>query len=208
MKTRMGIALAILFVALTIIPVAAANATVGNTQTRIPIAFGGGWFINDGHRNNFGFVVIDGKLNTTDLWHYMPAGHLTYIGRDMFSQGDMHRPNMIQVIGYKYWRWQFENTSDGLKATIAGWAAVNTGHGWTRNWWFRVQILDMDVKGKEFRHMDEFNIALWKPIGADKAGGWSPNVFNPADPATLKLNATAFYNSFGKLGGGNIEIMP
>lgn len=51
-------------------------------------------------------------------------------------------------------------------------------------------------------------IQLWRPIGSNNVGGWSPNHFTADKPGNLQLNAEAFYQAQGALKGDNIVIKP
>jgi len=200
--------------ALPMVSVSAMHEPSCEPKKMSPMVSGGGWFLRGDDRNNFAFAVLDGKLNETDCWFYDPKGVLIYHGRDFretnesANSGKMHKNEMIRVIGYRIWRLKIDNVTGGWSATFGGWAAVSTGHGWTKNWWFSVQAFDFDMHhmdadcdrgawlGRWMRsthEKDEFHIRLWKP------GEWNLT----DNQLTL---GTVFYESGGKLGGGNIEI--
>jgi hypothetical protein len=84
-----------------------------------------------------------------------------------------------------------------------GIAEIDTRIGLLKNWWFRVDVRDIDdVEGRK----DGFSISLWRPIGAGREGGWSARQFNPREPSSLRLNSVPFYRAFGRLRRGSIEI--
>ena len=85
-----------------------------------------------------------------------------------------------------------------------GTATVKIGQQEVRsNWWFRITARDATEGSK-----DTFLIQLWRPIGANNAGGWTASMFKADRPSSLQLNADAFYQIQGLLKGGNIAIRP
>lgn len=162
-------------------------------------ATGTGWIVPSGNRDDFSFYATRGALKA-DEWRYFPNAQVSYTGRD-FRKAN----GQIQVWSTQVWRFKIEKIDGGSRVIVAGVATVKVGQDLRSNWWFRVTAKDMSgaSNGK-----DAFMIQLWRPIGADNAGGWSPKDFNANKPATLHLNATAFYQSQGALRGGNIMIKP
>jgi hypothetical protein len=162
-------------------------------------ATGTGWIISSGHRDDFSFYATRGTLKV-DGWRYSPNAQVSYTGRDLGKAN-----GLIQVWSTRVWRFKVEKIDGGYRVIVAGVATVKIGQNLRSNWWFRVTARDITdgTKGK-----DGFMIQLWRPIGAGNSGGWSPKDFNASKPATLHLNATAFYQSQGPLRGGNIAIKP
>jgi hypothetical protein len=101
------------------------------------------------------------------------------------------------------WRFEVTETDRVSRAVIMGIAEIDTAIGLLENWWFRVDVRDIDDLEKV---KDCFSISLWRPIGADNVRGWSARLFKLRDPSSLHLNPMPFYRSYGRLRGGSIEI--
>jgi len=100
----------------------------------------------------------------------------------------------------RIWRFRVDSIEGGARVVVVGIAQTRIGEDVRGNWWFRVTAQSMD-DGK-----NGFIIQLWRPIGADKSGGWSFREFNPSRPATLKFNVAPFYQARGILTQGTIQI--
>jgi len=167
------------------------------TTIKRPLFFtaGYGWINNYQQRDDFRFYIEKGNLRP-DGWRYNPNGQVNFTGRDFKNN------QVIHVWSAKEWRFKILNLTNGKEAVIAGTAIVKIGENVRFNWWFRVTVRD-GISGP-----DAFMIQLWRPTGANTAGGWSPLAFNPMQPGTLHLNQTAFYEAHGILKSGNILIKP
>jgi hypothetical protein len=159
-------------------------------------ATGAGWIMPAGCRDDFSFYAVRGILRA-DGWRYSPNGQMSYAGRDLKGAG------LIQVWSTRVWRFKVEVIDGGYRVIVVGVATVKIGQELRYNWWFRINARDITDASKG---RGAFMIQLWKPIGADKAGGWSFKDFDPNKPTTLHLNAVPFYQSQGVLRGGNIVI--
>jgi len=164
--------------------------------TKVVSATGNGWFMREGKKDEFNFYVNRGTLKAND-WRYNPNGQASYTGRDFKTA-----PEVIQAWSTKVWRYKIEKIDDGYRVIIAGIATVKIGDTWRSNWWFRITAKDATA-GK-----DAFMLQLWRPIGADKAGGWSPKDFDATKPGSIHLNNAPAYQSQATLGGGNVKITP
>jgi len=162
-----------------------------------PMAAGKGWFVFNARRHNFAFVVHEGRLNETDGWRYAPKGNLS------FAVLDFRDNRLVHVRSVRVWRFRTEQIDGGRRVVIAGVVNVHTAIGVLENWWFRAEARDIDDADKGG---DGFSISLWRPGGAENVGCWTAKLFNPRDPASLRLNRTPFYHAFGRLRGGLIEI--
>jgi hypothetical protein len=129
-----------------------------------------------------------------DGWNYAPAGYVNYQAK---------LPNIVtvgQANSMRIWRFRVDPIDGGVKAVVVGVAQLKIGQDVRYNWWFRITVRSMD------NGQNGFMIQLWRPIGADKVGGWSFGNFNPTQPATLKLNNAPYYQAQGVLAGGTINI--
>jgi hypothetical protein len=154
---------------------------------------GSGWFFYRGHRDVLNFTVSKGNTRT-DGWNYAPAGFVSF----NVKNGSINA--IASVRSARIWRFRVDAIEGGDRVIIAGIAQVKIGQEFRNNWWFRMSARSMD-DGKEW-----FMIQLWRPIGADKSGGWSFGGFSPYRPASLKLNATSAFQAQGILVGGTLEI--
>jgi hypothetical protein len=167
----------------------AASTQAGATAS----ASGSGWFFCNGHRDSFSFSVMKGVFRP-DGWNYAPNGYANY-------QAKVPTADIVgQVNSMRVWRFRVDSIEGGMKAVVVGIAQVKVGQDIRNNWWFRITVRSMD------NGQNGFMIQLWRPIGADKTGGWSFGDFNPNKPATLKLNDTPFYQAQVVLAGGAIKI--
>ena len=205
LKSKISRILIASLLAIAMLPVIGQAMAATSTQTspvqatKVVSATGNGWFIDQGYKDNFNFFVTRGTLKANE-WRYNPNGQVSFTGKN-FNLGN----GVVQVWSTKVWRYKIEKIDGGNRVIIAGLATVKVGNQLRSNWWFRVaarDIIDANT-GK-----DGFMMQLWRPIGADKTGGWTPKDFNPEKPATLKLNETAFYQARGTLRSGNVAIKP
>ena len=160
-------------------------------------AVGRGWIVFCGRRESFAFNVYGGRFRSADSWRYVPLGRLSFTVRNLRGN------RLIQVRSSKIWRFRVKEVDGGFRAVIMGIAEIDSAIGLLENWWFRVDVRDIDdlERGK-----DGFSISLWRPIGSGKVGGWSARLFKLRDPSSLRLNPTPFYRAYGRLRGGSIEI--
>jgi hypothetical protein len=200
-----GICLIILTLAaaFSVMSFASAATSTGQTTTTTPSTTpqtvsvtGNGWINPSGKRDDFSFYAKNGALKT-DGWRYNPTAQASFTARDFKTN------QVIQVWSTHVWRFKINSVENGNNAVIAGTATVKIGQQDTRsNWWFRITAKDATA-GK-----DVFTIQLWRPIGDNNVGGWSPGDFKADKPGSLHLNAEAFYHVQGVLKGGNIVIKP
>jgi hypothetical protein len=182
--------------ALAITSTGQATTMQPSTTSQIVSTTGNGWINPAVKRDDFSFFAKGGALKT-DGWRYNPNSKASFTGRDFKTN------IVIQVWSTKVWRDKIDSVDAGKRVIIAGTATVKIGQQDVRtNWWFRITAKD----GCDSTVKDTFMIQLWRPIGANNAGGWSPVDFKADKPASLHLNAEAFYQVQGVLKGGNIEI--
>jgi hypothetical protein len=176
----------------------AATAQTPPAQTIQTVSATGNGFINpQGKRDDFSFYARGGALKP-DGWRYNPNAQVTFTGRDFKTN------TVVQVWSTNVWRFKVESATNGKTAVIAGTATVKVGQQEVRgNWWIRITAKDGGDVAK-----DTFMIQLWRPIGANNAGGWSPGDFKVDKPASLHLNTEAAYQVQGVLKAGNIVIKP
>ena len=202
LKCKISYALIVLFTAITIFSMvnssfAAENALVqtGSQTVSTASATGSGWFFCRGHKDSFSFSVMKGN-SKPDAWNYGPIGFVNYQAK--FPTVDtIGQANSMRIL-----RFRVDPIDGGTKALVVGIAQVKIGQDVRNNWWFRITARSMD------NGQNGFMIQLWRPIGADKTGGWSFGDFNPNRPATLKLNDAPFYQAQGILAGGTLNIKP
>jgi hypothetical protein len=103
----------------------------------------------------------------------------------------------------RIWRFRTEQIDGGYRVVIASVVSVRTPKGVLEDWWFRAEARDIDDVGKGG---DGFSISLWRPGGASNLGCWTARLFKPTDPRSLQLNPIPFYQAFGKLRGGSVEV--
>ena len=175
-----------------------ATTTPPSTAPQIVSATGNGWINPAAKRDDFSFFAKGGALKT-DGWRYNPNAQASFTGRDFKTN------QVIQVWSTKVWRDKIDSVDAGKRVIIAGTATIKIGQQDVRsNWWFRITAKDAgDSTAK-----DTFMIQLWRPIGANNAGGWSHGDFKTDKPASLHLNAEAFYQVQGLVKGGIIVIKP
>ena len=199
-------------ICLIILMIAAAMSTMSFTLAQTPagqtttspsitpqmVSMNGyGWISPLGKRDDFSFCAKGGTLKA-DGWRYNPNAQTSLTGRDFKTN------QVIQVWSTKVWRCKVDSVDAGKRALIVGTATVKIGQQELKsNWWFRITTKDAPEGGK-----DTFMIQLWRPIGANNAGGWSAGAFKADKPGSLQLNADAFYQIQGILKGGNIAIKP
>ena len=184
-------------VAMSTINLALAASTSPTQTVQTATASGNGWINPSGKRDDFSFYASQGTLKA-DGWRYNPSAQASFTGRDFKTN------QVIQVWSTKVWRYKVDNVNGGKQVIIAGIANVKVGQELKSNWWFRITAKDASgVNGK-----DSFMIQLWRPIGANNAGGWSPGDFKADKPGSIHLNDNAFYQAQGVLKGGNIAIKP
>jgi hypothetical protein len=205
MKTKV-FAISLIFLTIALVAISSVNFAAATTTptpqtsttqtTPIVSATGNGWINPSGKREGFSFYARGGILKA-DGWRFNPNAHASYTG---FVLGTNQ---LIQVWSTRVWRFKINSVEKDNSVIIAGTATVKIGQQELRgNWWFRITAKDAtDSK-------DAFMIQLWRPIGANNVGGWSPNQFAADKPGSLQLNAAAFYQAQGILKGGNIEIKP
>jgi hypothetical protein len=198
MKRTIFFTLTVLFALTTIFSLinsgfAAENASIPTaTQTSTSSSSGSGWFFCRGHRDGFGFSVIKGALKP-DGWNYAPIGYVNY-------QAKLPTADVVgQANSMRVFRFRVDPIEGGTKIVVAGIAQVKIGEEVRNNWWFRVTARSIDDG------QNGFMIQLWRPIGAEKSGGWSFGEFKPNQPATLQLNDAPFYQAQGILAGGKIK---
>lgn len=191
----------IMFTALAILSLTstclAATSAPTPTETRtisIDSVSGLGWFLCSGNRNGFSISVMNG-FEGPDGWNYAPTGYVHY--RTKLSA----QVPVFQVDSFRIWRFRVDSIDGGTKAVIVGIAQTRIGDDIRYHWYYRITVRSMDDG------QDSFLIQLWRPIGADKFGGWSFSDFIPAEPSTLKLNPAPFYQARGTLQDGNIKII-
>jgi hypothetical protein len=202
LKRKNSYTLIVIFTAITIVSMLNISFAAENTSTQTETqtvstasATGSGWFFCRGHRDGFSFSVMKGN-SKPDGWNYAPAGYFSY-------QAKLPTVDIIgQANSMRIWRFKVDPIEGGMKAIVVGIAQVKIGQDVRNNWLFRISVRTMD-NGE-----NGFMIQLWRPIGADKTGGWSFGDFNPNRPATLKLNDAPFYQAQGILAGGTIKIEP
>ena len=202
LKRKNFYSLIILFTAITIFSTLISNVAAENppVETRTQIvstssATGSGWFFCRGHLDRFSFNVMKGN-SKPDGWNYVPIGYLNY-------QAKIPTVDIIgQAHSMRIWRFRVDPIEGGVKTVIVGVAQVKIAQDVRYNWWFRITSQSRDDG------QNSFMLQLWRPIGADKTGGWSFGDFNPNRPATLKLNEVPFYQARGILAGGSITIKP
>jgi hypothetical protein len=174
------------------------QASTPTTQTvQVVTASGNGWINPSGKRDDFSFYASRGTLKA-DGWRYNPNAQASFTGRDFKTN------QVIQVWSTKVWRYKVDKVDGGKRVIIAGIANVKVGQDVRNNWWFRITAKD----ASGINSKDNFMIQLYRPIGANNAGGWTFKDFKADKPASLHLNANAFYQVQGVLKGGNIAIKP
>ena len=197
---------------LIILMIAAAMSTIGfvlaqtstdrittspSTTPQMVSVTGYGWIAPVGKRDDFSFFARGGTLKA-DGWRYNSNAQASFTGRDFKNN------QLIQVWSTKVWRFRIDNVDAGKRTIVVGTATVKIGQQEVRsNWWFRITARDATEGSK-----DTFLIQLWRPIGANDAGGWAAGIFKADRPGSLQLNADAFYQIQGLLKGGNIAIKP
>lgn len=172
------------------------TTTSPSTTPQMVSVTGNGWISPLGKRDDLSFYVRGGILKA-DGWRYNPNAQASFTGRDFKTN------QVIQVWSTNVWRCKVDSVDGGKRAIIAGTATVKIGQQEVRGWWFRITAKDATEGSK-----DMFMIQLWRPIGANNAGGWSAGAFKADKPGSLQLNADAFYQIQGILKGGNIAIKP
>ena len=169
-----------------------------STAPQIVSVTGNGWINPAAKRDDFSFFAKGGTLKT-DGWRYNPNSQASFTGRDFKTN------LVIQVWSTKVWRDKIDSVDSGKRVIIAGTATIKIGQQDVRsNWWFRITAKD----GGDSTAKDTFMIQLWRPIGSNNVGGWSHGDFKADKPASLHLNAEAFYQVQGVLKGGLIVIKP
>jgi hypothetical protein len=175
-----------------------ATTTPHSTAPQIVSTTGNGWINPAAKRDDFSFFAKGGELKT-DGWRYNPNAQASFTGRDFKTN------QVFQVWSTKVWRDKIDSADAGKRVIIAGTATITIGQQDVRsNWWFRITAKD----GGDSTAKDTFMIQLWRAIGTNSAGGWSAGDFKADKPASLHLNAEAFYQVQGVLKGGNIVINP
>jgi hypothetical protein len=154
---------------------------------------GSGWFFCNGHRDSFSVSVMKGVVRP-DGWNYAPRGYANYQIK-LLSHVTTGQVNSLRI-----WRYRVDPIDGGTRAVMVGLAQIRVAGDVRNNWWFRITLRSME------NGQNGFMIQLWRPIGADKLGGWSFSDFDAAKPATLKLNSAPFYQMQGILKAGNISI--
>jgi hypothetical protein len=181
----------------------AAAATTPTAQTStaqttpVVSATGNGWINPSGKPEGFSFYARGGTMKA-DGWRYNPNAQASFTGSVLGSN------KLIQVWSTRVWRYNIDTAGNSKRVIIAGTATVKVGQELKSNWWFRITAQDTTVSNAK----DAFMIQLWRPIGANNVGGWSPNQFTADKPGSLQLNTAAFYQAQGPLKGGNIVIKP
>jgi hypothetical protein len=171
--------------------------TSPSTTPQMVSVNGYGWINPLGKRDDFSFYARGGILRA-DGWRYNPFAQASFKGRDLKNN------QLIHVWSTKVWRFRIDSVDAGKKTIIVGTATIKIGQQEVKgNWWFRITAKDAPEGSK-----DTFMIQLWRPIGANNAGGWSAGVFKADKPGSLQLSAVAFYEIQGILKGGNIVIKP
>ncbi len=165
------------------------------TQTTPSVsATGNGWINPSGKREGFSFYAKGGPIKA-DGWCYNPNAQASFTGNVLGTN------QLIQVWSTHVWRFKVNTVEKGNSVIIAGTATIKIGQQELKgNWWFRITSKDAtDSK-------DALMIQLWRPIGSNNVGGWSPNQFTADKPGSLQLNEDAFYQTQGLLKGGSIVI--
>jgi hypothetical protein len=182
----------------TLAQTSAGQTTTPPSTTPQSVSMAGyGWISPLGKRDDFSFSARGGTLKA-DGWRYNPCAQASFTGRDFKTN------QVIQVWSTKVWRCKVDSVEAGKRALIVGTATVKIEQQEVRgNWWFRITAKDATEGSK-----DTFMIQLWRPIGANNAGGWSAGAFKADKPGSLQLNADSFYQIQGVLKGGNIAIKP
>jgi hypothetical protein len=129
-----------------------------------------------------------------DGWNYAPQGYANY------QIKLLNHVTTGQVNSLRIWRYRVDSVEGGSRAVIVGLAQIRVVGDTRNNWWFRITLKSMD------NGQNGFMIQLWRPIGADKLGGWSFSDFDATKPSTLKLNSAPFYQVQGILKAGTISI--